>query len=120
MANHRIYDMKFNTVYPHYVTKVTKKGQSEEDLLDLISWLTGYTKEAILSDEIQTRIFRDFFEQAPLLNPNRTLITGRVCGVKIEEVEEDLMRNIRYMDKIVEELSKGKAMDKIKRKKVEK
>ena len=117
MTKHRIYEMPFNSVYPHYVTKVTKKGQSEDDLLELISWLTGYTKEDLKTDEIQTRIFRDLFNQAPSLNPNRTLITGRVCGVKIEEVEEDLMRNIRYMDKIVEELSKGKSMDKIKRKK---
>lgn len=116
MPEHRIYMMRFNTVYPHYVTKVTKKGHKETELLELITWLTGYSKKDILSETLQTKTFRDFFDQAPLLNPNKAFIKGSICGVRIEEIDEELMRNIRYMDKIVDELSKGKAMDKIMRK----
>ena len=116
MAEHRIYSMSFASVYPLYVTKVEKKGRTREELDEVLGWLTGYrgaALEAAIEDE---RDFRTFFAQAPAMNPDRTLVTGVVCGVRVEDVEEPLMREIRYMDKLVDELAKGKAMEKILRK----
>lgn len=115
MDANKIYDMLVSKVYPLYVNKVTKKGQSEKDLMDIISWLTGYSLEEITNNTIQTMTFRDFFEKAPKLNPNRYLIKGSICGVKVQEIKDPLMQNIRYLDKIVDELSKGKSIEKIKR-----
>lgn len=107
--------MSFASVYPHYVTKAESKGRTKAEVDTIIQWLTGYTKaqfKTILKNETD---FETFFAKAPKLNPARTLITGSVCGVKIAEVKEDLMREIRYLDKMVDELAKGKAMEKILR-----
>ena len=115
MAEHRIYSMAFSKVYPAYVAKVERKGRSKEELDALIRWITGYSQGELESQLVREIDCRDFFQQAPL-NPDRNLITGVVCGVRVEEVEEPLMREIRYLDKIVDELAKGKAIDKICRK----
>lgn len=106
--------MKFFSVYPHYVTKVEKKGRTKEELHQVISWLTGYSE-----DEIQKMIedkvsFAEFFEKAKL-NPNASLITGSICGYKVEEIEFPISRQVRYLDKLVDELAKGKKMEKILR-----
>ncbi|WP_338244668.1 DUF2200 domain-containing protein [Aurantiacibacter hainanensis] len=116
MAEHRIYSMSFASVYPHYVAKAEKKGRTKAELDRIIEWLTGYDAAGLQAAIDDKRDFRTFFEQAPAMNPDRNLVTGVVCGVRVEEVEEPLMREIRYLDKLVDELAKGKAMDKILRK----
>ena len=115
MARHRIYAMSFASVYPHYIAKVERKGRSKEELDRIIFWLTGYGPDdlqAILDDKTD---FETFFTNSPALNPSRSLITGVICGVRVEEIEDPLMREIRYLDKLVDELAKGKAMEKILR-----
>ena len=115
MAGHRIYTMSFSSVYPAYVAKAEKKGRTKAEVDAIIDWLTGYDAaglKAVLDDK---RDFETFFAEAPRLNPNRELITGVVCGVRVENVEEPLMREIRYLDKLIDELAKGKAMEKILR-----
>lgn len=115
MKKHRIYSMSFASVYPHYVTKAENKGRTKEEVDEIIRWLTSYTQKQLekhLQDETN---FETFLSKAKL-NPNRLQITGRVCGVKIEEVEEVTMREIRYLDKLIDELAKGKDMDVILRK----
>ena len=115
MARHRIYTTSFASVYPHYVTKAEKKGRTKAEVDEIIFWLTGYSQEdlsRILKDRTD---FETFFAEAPALNPSRGLITGVVCGVRVEEIEEPLMREIRYLDKLIDELAKGKKMDKILR-----
>ena len=112
---HRIYSMSFASVYPHYVTKAEKKGRTQAEVDELIRWLTGYTQQEFQSQLRKETDFETFFSEAPELNPNRYLITGVVCGVRVEEVEEPTMRKIRYLDKLVDELARGKAMDKILR-----
>ena len=115
MPEHRIYSMSFASVYPHYVAKAEKKGRTKAELDEIISWLTGYGADelaAILEDK---RDFRAFFADAPALNPARGQIKGVICGVRVEEIEEPLMREIRYLDKLVDELAKGKTMEKILR-----
>lgn len=115
MAKHRIYTMSFASVYPHYNTKAEKKGRTKEEVDEIIRWLTGYTQEELeLHIEKKTN-FEDFFAEAPNMNPNRKMITGVICGVRVEEIEEPLMQEIRYMDKLIDELAKGKAMEKILR-----
>jgi len=115
MANDRVFAMSFASVYPHYVTKAKKKGRTKEELDQIIRWLTGYTK-AGLAKQIEKRTsFREFFEKAPKFNPNATLIKGVVCGIRLEEIEDPLMQKIRYLDKLVDELAKGKKMEKILR-----
>lgn len=107
--------MSFASVYPHYVTKAEKKGRTKAEVDQIIHWLTGYTQkklEKVLEKEID---FETFYKDAPKLNPKRKKITGAVCGVRIEEVEEKTMREIRYLDKMIDELAKGKAMEKILR-----
>ena len=116
MKEHKIYSMAFGSVYPHYVNKVVRKGRTEEELLLIIHWLTGYTPEDINRINNDETTFRAFFDQAPKMNENRELITGSICGVKVQEIEHPLMKNIRQLDKIVDELAKGKAIDKIFRK----
>lgn len=116
MPQHRIYDTAFAEVYPHYLAKVIKKGRTEEELLELIEWLTGYIQEEILEINLNKITFKEFFERAPKMNPNKSLIKGVVCKVRVEDVEEPLMQNIRYLDKIIDELTRGKSMEKIKRK----
>ena len=115
MAEHKIYEMSFSTIFPHYVAKIEKKGRNITELYKVIEWLTGYTSE-LLSDAIEKQLsFRDFFDCAPQLNSNRNLIKGMVCGVRVEEIEESLMQEIRYLDKLVDELAKGKKLSLILR-----
>lgn len=111
---HRIFTTAVADVYPHYVTKVERKGRSRDELDEVIRWLTGYDQAALERHLAEGTTFEDFFGQA-LLNPAAERITGSVCGVKVQEVEDPLMRRIRYLDKLVDELAKGKAMDKVLR-----
>lgn len=114
-TNERVFKMSFAGVYPHYVNKVEKKGRTTKELEQVICWLTGYTAKG-LADQIKRKTsFEEFFASAPKLNPNVTKITGTICGVRIENIEHPLMRNIRYMDKLVDELAKGRPMEKILR-----
>lgn len=115
MAKHRIYSVSVASVYPHYVAKAEKKGRSKAEVDEIICWLTGHNPQSLdqqLSDKVN---FEDFFAQAPQMNPARSLVTGVVCGVRVENIEEPTMREIRYLDKLVDELAKGKAMAKILR-----
>jgi hypothetical protein len=115
MINHRIYTMSFARVYPEYVAKAERKGRTKEEVDHIICWLTGYTQEA-LEDVLQKQTdVETFFTQAPSLHPARALIKGVVCGVRVENIEEPIMREIRYLDKLIDELAKGKAMEKILR-----
>ena len=107
--------MLFSKVYPLLIAKAEKKGRTRAEVNAITSWLTGYTAEQIESYLSTDLTYGDFFRNAPALNPNRTLIKGTVCGVRVENVEEDLMREIRYLDKLVDELSKGKPIEKILR-----
>ena len=116
MPNEKIYGMLFSKVYPLLIAKAQKKGRRREEVDEVTCWLTGYTQtdlEKFLESELT---YGDFFRKAPLLNPNRRLIKGTVCGVRVEDIEDPLMQEIRYLDKLVDELAKGKAMDKILRK----
>lgn len=115
MANDRVFAMSFASVYPHYVAKAEKKGRAKEEVDEVIRWLTGYTK-AGLAKQIEKRTgFREFFDKAPKFNPNASLIKGVVCGIRVEDIEDPLMQKIRYMDKLIDELAKGKNMEKILR-----
>lgn len=115
MTKHRIYTTSFASVYPLYVAKAERKGRTREEVDAILRWLTGYTV-AKLAKQIEKQVdFETFFAEAPALNPNRELIRGVVCGVRVEEVQEPLMREIRYLDKLIDELAKGKAMEKILR-----
>lgn len=116
MNNARVFKLAFASVYPHYVAKVEKKGRTKQELHTIIEWLTGYD-EAALQRVIDDRVnFETFFAEAPRLNPNASKITGVICGYRVEEIEDPLMQKIRYLDKLVDELARGKAMDKILRK----
>jgi hypothetical protein len=112
---HRIYTMTFSSVYPHYVAKAEKKGRTKSEVDTIIRWLTGYTQGQLQSHLKKQTNFETFFEEAPELNPARSLIKGVICGVRIEEIEDPLMREVRYLDKLIDELAKGKAMEKILR-----
>jgi len=114
-AKHRIYGMSIAKVYPLYVAKAEKKGRTREEVDKIILWLTGYSQNGLQSQLDKNTSFEDFFAQAPRLNAARSLITGLVCGVRVETVEEPLMREIRYLDKLIDELAKGRAMEKILR-----
>ncbi len=116
MTKHRIYTTSFASVYPHYVAKAEKKGRTKAEVDEILRWLTGYTQKKLESQITKKTNFETFFEEAPKMNPARSLITGVVCGVRVENVEEPLMREIRYLDKLIDELAKGKAMEKILRK----
>jgi hypothetical protein len=115
MPGHRIYTMKFASVYPLYVKKVERKDRTKKELDQVICWLTGYTPAALRKQIDKGVDIQTFFADAPRMNPNSSLIKGVVCGVRVEEVADPLMRKIRYLDKLVDELAKGKAMDKILR-----
>ena len=115
MEAHRIYKMCFASVYPHYVAKAEKKGRAKAEVDEIIRWLTGYSQQGLDAVIEQRTDFEHFFGQAPALNPARDLIKGTICGVRIEEIEQPLMREIRYLDKLIDELAKGKAMAKILR-----
>ncbi len=112
--NERVYKMSFASVYPHYITKAEKKGRTKAEVDEIIFWLTGYD-EAVLNQHLENKTsFQDFFEQAKI-NENASKITGVICGYRVEEIEEPLMQQIRYLDKMIDELAKGKAMEKILR-----
>jgi hypothetical protein len=116
MDNTRVFKMTFASVYPHYVHKAEKKGRTKEEVDTIICWLTGYSQQA-LQKQIDTKSdFETFFAQAPQLNPNVSKITGVICGYRVEEIEDKLMQKIRYLDKLIDELAKGRAMEKILRK----
>ncbi len=116
MTKHRIYTTSFASVYPLYVTKAEKKGRTKAEVDEIIRWLTGHSQEGLEAQLKQQTDFETFFAEAPRLNPSRTLITGVICGVRIENIEEPTMREIRYLDKLIDELAKGKAIEKILRK----
>jgi len=116
MTKHKIYTMSVANVYPHYIAKAEKKGRTKSEVNEIICWLTGYSQEQ-LEEQLEKQIdFETFFAEAPQLNPARTLIKGVICGVRVEEIEESTMREIRYLDKLIDELAKGKSMEKILRK----
>ena len=115
MAGHRVFKMKFCSVYPHYVQKAERKSRTKEEVDRIICWLTGYDAAGLQRQIDEENDFETFFAQAPALHPNRELIKGVVCGVRVEEVEDPLMRKIRYLDKLIDELARGKAMEKILR-----
>ncbi|HUH76933.1 MAG TPA: DUF2200 domain-containing protein [Devosia sp.] len=114
-TKHRIYSMSVASVYPLYVAKAEKKGRTKAEVDEIILWLTGHSQETLEKELAEKTNFEDFFAQAPQLNPSRSLITGVICGVRVENIEEGTMREIRYLDKLVDELAKGKAMQKILR-----
>lgn len=113
---HRIYSMSVASVYPFYIAKAEKKGRTKEEVDEIIRWLTGYTQRKLESQLKKGTDFRNFFAEAPKKNPARKLITGVICGVRIEEIEHPLMREVRYLDKLIDELAKGRPMEKILRK----
>ncbi|MGP4068455.1 DUF2200 domain-containing protein [Halobacillus sp. B29] len=115
MAKHKIYTMSFASVYPHYVKKAEKKGRTKNEVDEIIRWLTGYSQAELEAQMEKETDFETFFEEAPHLNPSRTMIKGVICGVRVENIEEPTMREIRYLDKQIDELAKGKAMEKILR-----
>jgi len=115
MTRHRIYTTSVASVYPHYVTKAEKKGRTKSEVDEIIRWLTGYRQDELEAHLEQRTDFETFFAEAPQLNPSRALIKGVVCGVRVEDIEEPTMREIRYLDKLIDELAKGKAMEKILR-----
>lgn len=107
--------MTFARVYPLYIAKVERKGRTKDEVDEVVRWLTGYTQEEMVSQIDQASTFEAFFATAPRMNPARSLITGVICGVRVEEIEEPLMREIRYLDKLIDELAKGKMMENILR-----
>ena len=116
MNNTRVYKIAFSSVYPLYIQKAEKKGRTKAEVDDIIFWLTGYDKQALQQQIEKKTDLENFFAQAPELNPNVSKITGTICGYRVEEIEDKLMQKIRYMDKLIDELAKGKAMEKILRK----
>ena len=116
MEKHRIYTMSFARVYPEYIRKAEKKGRTKAEVDAVICWLTGYGQDALDAQLEKQTDFETFFADAPQMNPSRSLIKGVVCGVRVEDIQEPTMREIRYLDKLVDELAKGKTMEKILRK----
>lgn len=116
MIDHKIYTMPFSRIYPLYIQKAEKKNRTKEEVDEIIYWLTGYNKDCLNHQLAKEVDVRTFFEQAPEINPNATLIKGVVCKVRVEDIEDPLMQKIRYLDKLIDELAKGKSMDKILRK----
>lgn len=113
---HRIYTISFASVYPLYIAKAERKGRTKAEVDEIIRWLTGYTQKKLDSQLKQQTKFETFFAEAPKLNPSRKLITGVICGMRVEDIKEPLMQEIRYLDKLIDELAKGKVMEKILRK----
>jgi hypothetical protein len=116
MKLERVFAIQFGSVYPHYILKVEKKGRTKGELDEVLRWLTGYSQKELEQQIERGTSLETFFAEAPELHPNSSLITGLVCGVRVEEVEDPLMRKIRQMDKLVDELAKGKSMEKVLRK----
>jgi hypothetical protein len=115
VTKHRIYTTSFASVYPHYVAKAERKGRTQAEVDEILRWLTGYSQKGLQAQIDRKTDFETFFAKAPRLNPARSLITGVVCGVRVEDIEEPTMKEIRYLDKLVDELARGKAMAKILR-----
>jgi hypothetical protein len=115
MERHRIFDMPFAKVYPAYVNKAERKGRTKEEVDEIIRWLTGYDQKGLEKQIKQEKSFDDFFAEAPSLHPNVSMIKGVVCGIRVEDVEDPLMQKIRWLDKLIDELAKGKKMEKILR-----
>lgn len=111
----RLYAMSFASIYPMYLAKAEKKGRTKAEVDEVIRWLTGYTQKGLETQIAKNTSFEVFFQKAPKLNPARTQITGVICGVRVEEIEEPLMQDIRYLDKLIDELAKGKALEKVLR-----
>ncbi|MDV6234742.1 DUF2200 domain-containing protein [Leptospira ellisii] len=111
----RIFSASFSSVYPLYIQKVEKKGRTKAEVDTIVRWLTGYDQKSLLKQIKNEVSFEDFFDQAPQINENVSLIKGMICGYRVEEIEDELMRNIRYLDKLIDELAKGKSMEKILR-----
>jgi hypothetical protein len=116
MTKHRIYSISFASVYPHYITKAEKKGRTKAEVDEIIRWLTGYSQAAFEERLKDKTNFEDFYTKAPNLNPARIAITGLICGVRVENIEDPVMREARYLDKLIDELAKGRPMEKILRK----
>ena len=116
MTNDRIYKMSFSKVYPLLIAKAEKKGRTRDEIDEITCWLTGYSKEQISDFMANDIAYGDFFLNAPEPNPNRKMITGKICGIRVEEIEDPLMQEIRYLDKLADELAKGKPIEKILRK----
>jgi len=116
MDNTRVYRMSFASVYPHYIQKAEKKGRTKAEVDSIIFWLTGYNKQTLQKQIDRKNDFETFFAQAPALNPNVSKITGVICGYRVEEIEDKLIQKVRYLDKLIDELAKGKTMEKIMRK----
>ena len=114
--NSRVYKMSFASVYPHYIQKAEKKGRTKTEVDEIIFWLTGYNEQTLQRHIDNKTDFETFFAQAPQINPNVSKITGVICGYRVEEIEDKLMRQVRYLDKLIDELAKGKPMEKILRK----
>ena len=115
MPGHQIFAMKFAKVYPLYIQKAERKGRTREEVDQIICWLTGYDSEGLRQQIEQESDFETFFTKAPAIHPNSSLIKGVVCGIRVEEIEDPLMQRIRYLDKLIDELAKGKTMEKILR-----
>lgn len=115
MTKNRIFTTAFASIYPLYIQKAERKGRTKEEVDQIIYWLTGYDKEGLKKQIEQENDFETFFSQAPAINPNSSLIKGVVCGVRVEDIDDPIMQKIRYLDKLIDELAKGKAMEKILR-----
>ncbi|SFC45862.1 hypothetical protein SAMN04488102_10760 [Alkalibacterium subtropicum] len=115
MTTHKIFSMSFNRVYPSYVKKAERKGKTKAEVDELIRWLTGYTQEGLEEQLEKGNDFETFFAEAPQMNPARRSIKGVICGIRVEEIEEPLMQEIRYLDKLIDELARGKKFENIKR-----
>jgi hypothetical protein len=115
MDKPRVYTYTIGSVYPHYITKAEKKGRTKAEVDEILCWLTGYSQEELEAKLADQTNLETFFLEAPRLNPARSMIKGVICGVRVEEIEDPIMREIRYMDKLIDELAKGKAMEKILR-----
>jgi hypothetical protein len=115
MTGHRIYRIAFASVYPHYVAKAEKKGRTKAEVDEIIRWLTGHSQASLEAELAAGTNFEDFYTKAPRLNPARALITGTICGIRVETIEEPLMQELRYLDKLIDELAKGRKMEKILR-----
>ena len=116
MTKHRIYSVSVASVYPHYVAKAEKKGRTKAEVDEIICWLTGHSQRTLDDQLARNASFEEFFAQAPRMNPSRSLITGTICGVRVEDIGDPLMREIRALDKMIDELAKGRSMDRILRK----
>jgi len=112
---HGIYSISVASVYPHYVAKAEKKDRTKSEVDEIIRWLTGYSQEEFETELVRNTSFKSFFQKAPKMNPARSIITGVICGVRVEDIKEPTMQEIRYLDKLIDELAKGKSMDKILR-----